>query len=99
MEMGARPSVGSVGDAYDNAMAESFFASLKCDFIDRRRWKSCAEARMGIFTWSRVGATRAAGTVASGRYPHQLREGTARQSKRSYAATAKLTSASGLNIY
>ncbi len=35
-EMGVRPSMGSVGDAYDNAMAESFFASLECELIARR---------------------------------------------------------------
>ncbi len=50
-EMGVRPSMGSVGDAYDNAMAESFFASLECELIDRRTWKTFAEARMAIFTW------------------------------------------------
>ena len=50
-EMGVRPSMGSVGDAYDNAMAESFFAGLECELIDRRSWKSFAEARMAIFTW------------------------------------------------
>jgi len=50
-EMGVRTSMGSVGDAYDNAMAESFFASLECELIDRRSWKSFAEARMAIFTW------------------------------------------------
>ena len=32
-KMGVRPSMGSVGDAYDNAMAESFFASLECELI------------------------------------------------------------------
>jgi putative transposase len=35
-EMGARPSMGRVGDAHDNAMAESFFASLECERIARR---------------------------------------------------------------
>ena len=50
-DMGVRPSMGSVGDAYDNAMAESFFASLECELIDRRSWKTFAEARMAIFTW------------------------------------------------
>jgi len=50
-EMGVRPSMGGVGDAYDNAMAESFFASLECELIDRRSWKSFADARMAIFTW------------------------------------------------
>ena len=40
-----------MGDAYDNAMAESFFASLEFELIDRRVWKSFAQARMEIFTW------------------------------------------------
>lgn len=44
-----KPSMGSVGDAYDNAMAESFFATLECELIDRRRFKTQAEARMAIF--------------------------------------------------
>ena len=39
-QMGVRPSMGSVGDAYDNAMAESFFATLECELIDRRVWKT-----------------------------------------------------------
>ena len=50
-EMGVRPSMGSVGDAYDNAMAESFFVSLECELIDRRSWKNKTEARLAIFTW------------------------------------------------
>lgn len=50
-EMGVKPSMGTVGDAYDNAMAESFFATLECELIDRRKWKTKAEARLAIFTW------------------------------------------------
>jgi len=50
-EMGVRPSMGSVGDAYDNAMAESFFASLECELIARRSWKTMTEARLAVFTW------------------------------------------------
>jgi transposase InsO family protein len=42
---GVRPSMGSVGDAYDNAMCESFFATLECELLDRQRFKSQAEAR------------------------------------------------------
>jgi putative transposase len=49
--MKVRPSMGTVGDAYDNAMAESFFASLECELINRRSFKSKAEARLAIFTW------------------------------------------------
>ena len=40
-----RPSMGTVEDAYGNAMAESFFASLECELINRRYWESQAEAR------------------------------------------------------
>jgi hypothetical protein len=32
--------MGSVGDAYDNAMCESFFATLECELLDRRRFKT-----------------------------------------------------------
>ena len=50
-KMGVRPSMGTVGDAYDNAMAESFFASLECELIARRSWKTTTEARLAVFTW------------------------------------------------
>ena len=48
-EAGVRPSMGSVGDAYDNAMCESFFATLECELLDRHRFKTQAEARIAIF--------------------------------------------------
>ncbi|SFT23118.1 Integrase core domain-containing protein [Methylobacterium sp. yr668] len=51
-EAGVRPSMGSVGDAYDNAMCESFFATLECELLDRRRFASQAQARMAVFTFS-----------------------------------------------
>ena len=50
-EVGVRPSMGSVGDAYDNAMAESFFATLECELLDRRRFRSQAEAKLAVFDW------------------------------------------------
>jgi putative transposase len=50
-DMGVKPSMGSVGDAYDNAMAESFFATLECELIDRSSWPTKAEARLALFTW------------------------------------------------
>jgi putative transposase len=50
-EAGVRPSMGSVGDAYDNAMCESFFATLECELLDRHRFKSQAEARMAVFAF------------------------------------------------
>jgi putative transposase len=48
-EMGVRPSMGSVGDAYDNAMCESFFATLECELLDRQRFKNQVEARLAVF--------------------------------------------------
>jgi putative transposase len=48
-EMGVVPSVGSIGDAYDNAMAESFFATLECELLDRRCFHIQAEAKLAVF--------------------------------------------------
>ncbi len=48
-EVDVRPSMGSVGDAYDNAMCESFFATLECELLDLKRFKTQAEARMAVF--------------------------------------------------
>ena len=42
--------MGTVGGAYDNAMAESFFATLECELIDRRSWQTKTEARLALFT-------------------------------------------------
>lgn len=49
--LGVRPSMGSRGDAYDNAMAESFFATLECELLARRRFATHAEARLAIFRY------------------------------------------------
>lgn len=48
-EAGVRPSMGSVGDCFDNALCESFFATLECELLDRRRFRTQAEARMAVF--------------------------------------------------
>ncbi len=48
-EAGVRPSMGSVGDCYDNAMCESFFATLECELLDRVRFADCAEAELAVF--------------------------------------------------
>lgn len=48
-EAGVKPSMGSVGDAFDNALCESFFATLECELIDRRKFQTQVEARMAIF--------------------------------------------------
>ena len=43
--------MGSIGDAYDNALAESFFASLECEVLDRHRFQTREEARTATFCW------------------------------------------------
>jgi len=48
-EADVRPSMGSVGDAYDNALCESFFATLECELLDRQRFATPAEARLAVF--------------------------------------------------
>jgi putative transposase len=48
-QAGVRPSMGSVGDCFDNAMCESFFATLECELLERRSFKTQAEARMAVF--------------------------------------------------
>ena len=49
--LGVRLSMGSVGDCYDNAMAESFFATLECEVLDRNDFQTRDEARGAIFCW------------------------------------------------
>ena len=48
-QAGVRPSMGSVGDCYDNALCESFFATLECELLARHRFRTQSEARMKVF--------------------------------------------------
>jgi len=48
-QAGVRPSMGSVGDCYDNALCESFFATLECELLDRSSFRTPAEARLAVF--------------------------------------------------
>jgi len=50
-DAGVSPSMGTVGDCFDNALCESFFATLKCELLDRRRFRTREEARMAIFDY------------------------------------------------
>jgi putative transposase len=49
LEAGVRPSMGLVGDCFNNAMCESFFATLECELLNRKSFRTQAEARMAIF--------------------------------------------------
>src|ERR1700752_4440031 len=64
-EASVRPSMGSVGDAYDNAMCESFFATLECELLDRCRFKTQTEARSEVLPSSRSSTIRDAVTHRS----------------------------------
>jgi transposase InsO family protein len=50
-EAGISLSMGSTGDCFDNAMAESFFASLETELIDRSSWRTRADARLAVFDY------------------------------------------------
>jgi putative transposase len=50
-DSGIVASMGSVGDCFDNAVIESFFATLECELLDRHRFGTHAEARMAVFDY------------------------------------------------
>jgi putative transposase len=52
--VGIRCSMGSVGDCYDNAMAESFFATLECELLARQPFRTQLEARTALFEYIEV---------------------------------------------
>jgi len=47
-EAGVRPSVGSVGDCFDNALCDFFATPPECELLDRRRFKT-QEARTAVW--------------------------------------------------
>jgi len=50
-DAGVVPSMGSVGDAYDNALVEAFFASLKTELLTRHTFATRSEARLALFDY------------------------------------------------
>ena len=77
-EVGIAASMGSVGDSYDNAMAESFFASLETELIDRTVWRDHHQARVDVFDWlevfyDRVRRHSALGYLAPAEYEDRYR--------------------------
>jgi putative transposase len=64
---GVLASMGSVADCYDNAMAETFFATLKTELVYTRAWPSRHELEMEVFSYIEgASTTLAAGTAAWG---------------------------------
>jgi putative transposase len=52
--VGIHPSMGTVGDCFDNALVESFFATLECELLAQHRFRTHAEARAAVFEWLEV---------------------------------------------
>jgi putative transposase len=50
-DAGVLPSMGRRGDAFDNALAEAFFATLETELIDRHAFKTRDQARLAVFQW------------------------------------------------
>jgi putative transposase len=50
-DSGLVASMGSRGDAYDNALAESFVSTIKMELIDRQTWKTRDQARLAVFRY------------------------------------------------
>jgi transposase InsO family protein len=54
VDSGLLPSMGSVGDCYDNAMIESFWSRMQVELLDRKRWKTRLELSTAIFDYLEV---------------------------------------------
>lgn len=50
-DAGLLPSMGSIGDCYDNSMMESFWGSMQLELLDRKFWKTRTELANAIFEW------------------------------------------------
>ena len=66
---GIAQSMGSKGDCFDNAVAESFFATLKKELIHRRAWPTKAELRTEVFDYIEVFSTASGATARSDNDP------------------------------
>ncbi|MDK4331543.1 IS3 family transposase [Corynebacterium accolens] len=53
-ELGIAQSVGRTGVCFDNAMAESFWSTLKTEFYDRKEWRTRNEARKAVARWIEI---------------------------------------------
>jgi len=49
IDSGLVPSMGSIGDCYDNAVIESFWSRMQVELLDRKRWRTRVELANAIF--------------------------------------------------
>ena len=57
-ELGIQQSVGRTGVCFDNAMAETFWPTLKTEFYDRKKWRALNEARKAVARWIKFAYNR-----------------------------------------
>ena len=60
---GLLPSMGSLGDCFDNSIIEAFWSRMQVELLDRRRWKTRIELANAIFEYLEIGTTGVAGTA------------------------------------
>jgi putative transposase len=53
-QAGLVPSMGTVGDAFDNAVIESFWARLQTELLNRRKWKTRVELSTALFEYLEI---------------------------------------------
>src|SRR5712691_8288789 len=53
-QAGLVPSMGTVGDAYDNALIESFWARLQTELLNRKKWKTRIELSTALFDYLEI---------------------------------------------
>jgi putative transposase len=70
-QRGIRCSMSRRGDCWDNAVVESFFATLKSELLDRRPWPTHREARLAIHEYIGVFYNPTVGTPTCAT-PHRL---------------------------
>lgn len=54
LESGLVPSMGSIGDCYDNAMIESFWGRMQTELLNRRKWRTRLELANAIFEYLEI---------------------------------------------
>jgi putative transposase len=64
-QSGLLPSMGSVGDCYDNAVIEAFWGRMQAELLNRKRWKTRLELANAIFETSKLSTTGNAATAPS----------------------------------
>jgi putative transposase len=95
--VGIDVSMGSRGDCFDNAVLESFHASLKKDLIHRQAWPTKAEARTAVFDYIEAFYNRRRRHSTLGmRSPLEFENGTLRPAGASLAAS-RLASINTMN--